>query len=234
MILTDNLPRVCASAASENRVLDIGGWRQPFNLATHVLDLGPYESRHQDHALDPEHAPRFSAETWTVRDACAAPWPFPDRHFGFSFCSHLLEDVRDPLAVCAELIRVSRAGYIETPSRAREIFAKARGFTLRSALGRMPAVGFDHHRWFSEIEGNHIRFTAKDQRLLISRRNFITRGDLGRKLTDRESGIALFWTGGFTFEEAFIRDSEELRAYRETALRRLRAAPAPSKSPRGD
>ncbi len=222
MILTRNLARACEIAAGADRVLDVGGWWQPFNLATHVLDLLPYKSRHQQDALDPEHPPRFSAETWVEHDACAAPWPFPDKFFDFSFCSHLLEDVRDPLTVSAELIRVSKSGYIETPSRTREIFSKARGFTLRAALGRIPPVGFDHHRWFAEIEGNHIRFLAKDQRLLASRRNFITRGDLGRKLTEQESGAGLFWTGGFTFEEVIVHGAEQLQSFRETALRRLR------------
>ncbi|TPW01664.1 MAG: hypothetical protein FD124_3649, partial [Alphaproteobacteria bacterium] len=105
-----------------------------------------------------------------------------------------------------------------------EIFAKARLFELRALAGAMPDVGFNHHRWFVEIEGAHIRFTAKDQRLLNKRSRYITRGDLGRKMTEIESGAALFWTDSFTFEEAFIDDAgDALDRYRAQALGRLRA-----------
>jgi hypothetical protein len=221
MILTGNLPRVYERAAKATHVLDIGGWWRPFHLATHVLDVMPFGTRREHDAIDPQHAPRFDASRWVVHDACRAPWPFPDKFFDFSFCSHTLEDVRDPIAVCAELVRVSKSGYIETPSRTREIFSKDRFFLARTALGRMPIVGFDHHRWFVEIDNAHLRFTAKDLRLVAERRRFITRGDLGRKLTEAESGTALFWEGGFTFEEAFT-DDGALRAFRDEALERLR------------
>lgn len=221
MILRQNLPRVCELARHAERVLDVGGWRHGLNLATHVLDLQPCTKSRLE-PLDPENAPRVTPETWVVHDACEAPWPFPDKFFDFAFCSHLLEDVRDPLTVCAELIRVAKAGYIETPSRQREIFSKARFFSLRAAFGRIPEVGFHHHRWFVEIEGNHVRFIAKDQRLLLDRRHFITRGDLGRKMTERESGVALFWTDSFTFEEVFYEGTAWLAEYRDRALTTLR------------
>ncbi|MBV9522859.1 MAG: methyltransferase domain-containing protein [Alphaproteobacteria bacterium] len=222
MILRRNLPRLCALAARAERVLDVGGWWRPFNLATHVIDVMPHATRHSADAIDPEHAERFAAESWIVHDACRTPWPFPDKFFEFSFCSHTLEDVRDPIAVCGELIRVAKAGYIETPSRQREIFSKARFFAVRMAAGRLPPVGFDHHRWFVEIEGAQINFTPKDLRLLASRRNVITRSDLGRKMTEEESGVALFWNDGFAAAETTIADPRELRTFRDTALRRLR------------
>jgi SAM-dependent methyltransferase len=228
MILTANLPRLAALAKRAQRVLDVGGWFHPFNLATHVLDVMPYETRHRGNPIDPENAERFTSDTWTVYDACRAPWPFPDKFFDFSFCSHTLEDLRDPIAVCAELLRVSRAGYIETPSRAREIFCKHRFAALKRALGRMPPVGFDHHRWLVEAEGARLKFLAKDQRLVADRRNFITRGDLGRKLTETESGLGLFWEGEFLFEEVSLDDTAKLKSWRDAALARLKAGPRPS------
>ena len=216
MIVESNLPRIRALALEAETVLDVGGWHRPLHAATHVLDLQPYGTRNTREALDPEQPPRY--------DASKTPWPFPDKFFAFSFCSHLLEDVRDPLAVCAELCRVSRAGYIETPSRAREIFSKARFFGLKSLLGRMPEVGFYHHRWFVEIEGDHVRFRAKDQRLLMSRSRFITRHDLGRKMTERESGTFLFWCDRFTCEERFDVDEAELESFRRRTLDALKRA----------
>jgi hypothetical protein len=136
MILISNLPKVC-ELARDKRVLDVGGWFRPLNLATHVLDVQPYETRGTE-PVDPGNAERFSASTWLIHDACLTPWPYPSDYFDFSFCSHTLEDLRDPIAVCRELMRVSRAGYIEMPSRAREIFCKQRLF---SATSRRSASG---------------------------------------------------------------------------------------------
>lgn len=226
MILFSNLPAIFerARARARARVLDVGGGRHPLNLATHVLDLMPYADTGAKGALDPQNERRFTPETWINHDVCSPPWPFPDKFFDFAFCSHLLEDVRDPIAVCRELIRTSKAGYLETPSRTREIFSKARFFELRAMGGGMPDVGFNHHRWFVEIDGAHIKFIGKDQRLLNKRDRYITRGDLGRKMTEIESGASLFWEDSFTFEEAFIDDAgEDLGRYRKTALAKLRA-----------
>jgi SAM-dependent methyltransferase len=221
MILTSNLPRLRTYAAAAARVLDVGGWRHPFNLATHVLDLGSHATRNVREALDPMDPERFSAESWVVQDACRAPWPFPDKFFDFVFCSHLLEDVRDPLTVCRELSRVGKAGYIETPSRTREIFAKTRFFAAKAWLGNVPEVGFYHHRWFVEADGNHLRFTAKTTALLQRRDRYITRRDIGRKLTDLESGLGLFWDGDFTAEETFADPRSDYAEFRRRALAAL-------------
>ncbi len=222
MILYKNLPKVIEVASESEKVLDVGGWFQPFNLATHVIDLGEYETRRQSEAIDPENSQRFSKETWTVYDACKTNWPFPDKFFDFCFCSHLLEDVRDPLITCEEMIRVSKSGYIEMPSRAREIFCKTRFSWLKRLFGKVPEVGFYHHRWFCEIEGNHVKFTVKDQRLILDSKNYISRQDLGRKLTEDESGVALFWDHSFTFAEVFETEENFLLNYKNKALQSLK------------
>lgn len=222
MILRSNLPRLRELAGAAERVLDVGGWYQPFNLATHVIDLLPFETRRQQDALDPEDQPRFSAATWLAADVCVAPWPYPDKFFDFAVCSHILEDVRDPIAVCGELNRVARAGYIETPSRLREIFVKTRFAALRALTGGLPEIGMSHHRWFVELEGAHLRFTAKMGALAERRQYYLTRGDIGRKLTEAESGLGFFWEEGFTYEEAFIFPRDEYKAFRQKALARLR------------
>ncbi|HVM80667.1 MAG TPA: methyltransferase domain-containing protein [Stellaceae bacterium] len=221
MILLSNLPKLRQAAQASSKVLDVGGWYQPFNLATHVLDLRPYETRRTHEALEPVDPERFCADTWAVHDACAAPWPYPDKLFDFVICSHLLEDVRDPLIVCKELIRVAKSGYIETPSRLREIYSKERFFALRSFLGNIPEVGFYHHRWFVEAEGAHLRFTAKTTALLEDRRRYLTRRQLGRKLTEGESGLGLFWEGEFTYEEAIVSVREDYTRFGMKALQAL-------------
>ncbi len=46
--------------------------------------------------------------------------PFREGGFGFVIASHVAEHVDDPEQFCGELQRVSRAGYVETPSPAFE------------------------------------------------------------------------------------------------------------------
>ena len=61
MILVSNLPRLKEISAASEKVLDVGGWHNPFNLATHVIDIMPYATRRSQEALDPENAERFTA-----------------------------------------------------------------------------------------------------------------------------------------------------------------------------
>jgi SAM-dependent methyltransferase len=46
--------------------------------------------------------------------------PFADRAFDYVICAHVLEHVEDPAQLIAELERVARRGYIETPSEIGE------------------------------------------------------------------------------------------------------------------
>lgn len=226
MILDGNLPGLIETCRSAERVLGVGGWHNPFNLATHVIDSGAYATRQTAETVTPGEPERFDQASWTVQDLCTPDWPYPDKFFDFAICSHLLEDVRDPLVVCAELVRVARRGYIEVPSRTREIFAKARFFRLRALLGHVPEIGFYHHRWMCEIEGSHMRFLRKSHQLAMDRAFFLTRAEVGRKLSEEESGICLWWDDSFSVEEVFEVSDEDLRRFKAGRLRELRKTPA--------
>jgi len=89
---------------------------------------------------------------------------------------------------------------------------------MRWLRGRAPEIGFYHHRWFVEADGNHLKFTAKTAALPEDRQHYLTRGDLGRKLTEAESGLGLFWEDAFTFEEVFTDARADYPAYRRKAL----------------
>jgi len=227
MILKSNLQKTCELARRSARVLDVGGWYRPFHLATHVMDLMPYGTRRSADAIDPDDTERFSEATWVIHDACVAPWPFPDKYFDFVFCSHLLEDVRDPLVVCREMSRVARAGYVETPSRLREIYCKSRSARLRAWLGRSVEIGFYHHRWFvesdwrREAEGATMAFTAKTSAIHLDPAMYLTRGEVGRKLTEAESGLGLYWQGTLLAEERFVDLRDDYRAYKAQAVATL-------------
>jgi hypothetical protein len=224
MILRTNLPRLRDVCRDLPKVLDVGGWHNPFNLATHVLDIMPYATRRNADALDPEDPERFSEETWHILDACEGNWPWPDNYFDFSVCSHTLDDIRDPIKVAAELARVSKAGYVEVPSRAREIFVKDRFSRLKMIFGKIPEIGFQHHRWYCELHGEEFEFYYKGLEVGLDPARYITREALGRKMTEAESGLGLFWSDSFSAKEVIFFSDESLAEKKTEILAQLKGS----------
>lgn len=145
--------RILATLADDALVLDVGGWAAPFNRADWMLDLMPYETRGGLGSYGPSQE-RFSARTWVQRDMCdREPWPFKDKQFDFSICVTTLEDIRDPIWVCSELARVSKAGYVEVPTIEAEL--------IFNVEGNGPFLGHEHHRWFVEMRGGELVFMHK-------------------------------------------------------------------------
>ena len=181
-----------------DRVLDIGGWAQPFNRANTVIDAMPYETRGwyktlgmQDHLGEGPEC--FDASRWIQRDICdRSPFPFADKSFDYVICSHVLEDIRDPLWVCSEIIRIGKRGYIEVPSRLCE--------STWNSLLRI--AGAPHHRWLVDIKGNHIRFEMKYP--LIHRKGLHLPSSTCCTLQPNEAIQYLFWESSFTYDEASL------------------------------
>jgi len=207
-----HVDEVLARIGPDDRVLDVGGWACPFNRADWVLDCEPYETRGyyatvglpRSQGGDREH---FSPSTWVRRDICdRTPWPFPDGYFDFSVCSHTLEDIRDPLFVCKELIRVSRRGYIETPSRLAET---CRGWESDRT------AGLNHHRWLIDYREDRLEFTMK-WHMIHADRTFTLPPRLFQTLTPAESVSHLFWEGGFAASERIMHGRDKkARFFRE-------------------
>lgn len=191
------------------RVLDVGGADDVFPRADAVIDARPYDSRRRGSPPPPslrqrlrgssgadrqvlDLPERFTAETWYVGDVCdAATWTaLADQSFDFVVCSHVLEDVRDPVFVCRQLVRVGRAGYIETPSRFREC-AKARADD--------EDAGWNHHRWIVDVEADRLVFTAK----LGWASHFDYLGEGRRRLLSNRFNnyLGLLWEESFDFLE---------------------------------
>ncbi|MGH7917573.1 MAG: methionine biosynthesis protein MetW [Candidatus Binataceae bacterium] len=128
-MLDESAAKVLRLIEDGDVVLDIGGWARPFNRANFVIDAEPYETR--GYFSDPKLASKrgwfapaqggvrewFGKETWIQRDLCErTAFPFKDKEIDFVICSHTLEDIRDPLWVCSEILRIGKRGYIEVPS----------------------------------------------------------------------------------------------------------------------
>ena len=127
-----------------DRVLDIGSGHLPVPFATHLADVAPDDDGfgRAGAPLERDGRPFFECDVEHM--------PYEDKDFDFVYCSHVLEHVRDPERACAELMRVGRRGYIETPTRGKDLW-------LNSAL----ASG---HLWAVENYRGRLVFTEYDER----------------------------------------------------------------------
>ena len=213
-----NVARILALLSPEDIVLDIGGWACPFNRANYILDVEPYETRGYYGASGPAQGGErefFHKDTWIQRDLCErAPFPFADKEINFVICSHTLEDVRDPLWVCSEMIRVAKRGYLEVPSRVAE-----------SCRGIEPGqVGWSHHRWLVDIHGKSVRFLMKYHVIHSHWRFSLPRSYL-RRLPEDQRVQWLFWEDAFDYSETIIHGVENIVAELERFVQQIRPYP---------
>lgn len=202
-------------------VLDIGGWARPFNRADYVIDQGSYETRgtwyRDNFGLSAQGGTReyFSQSTWITRDICdREPYPFTDKSIDFVICSHTLEDVRDPIWVCAEMNRIAKRGYIEVPSRLAE--------SILSPFGSM--VGGAHHRWLINIdrESSMVTFVMKPHLIHTSWKYRLPRA-YGRLLPEDSLVEAMFWEGSLCAVERTFIGEESVQRDLETFIRSVGA-----------
>lgn len=217
-MLPASVKHISEALGEADVVLDVGGWGRPFTRADWVLDLMPYETRGL-YGADGSGPERFSADTWIRRDICdREPWPFEDGSIDFAICSHTLEDVRDPVWVCAELNRVARAGYVEVPSRLEE---QSYGF-------QGPWVGWGHHHWLIDVRPGEIEFVFKHH-VMHGRRSDHLPSSFHESLSPEQRVETLWWDGSFAFGERVIVSAEELDAYLAELV--TRHAPPPRRWP---
>jgi hypothetical protein len=221
-MFTANVERVLSSLRPTDIVLDVGGWACPFNRAQWILDSEPYETRgfYRTFGGPPSQGGEkewFSAATWVRRDICGRePWPFADKQFDFVICSHTLEDLRDPLWVCSELLRVGRRGYIEVPSREWE--------TCRGPE-RPNMAGLSHHRWLIEIDGHRITFLPKFHMIHTERRFSFPLSHL-RRLPPERAVTWLWWDRPFEYHEVTLHGLAAIQTELADYVARVRPANA--------
>lgn len=185
--------RLLAEIPEDARVLDVGGGASPFPRADHVLDAvafealgsGSHGNAHEALGI----AARYSRERWTQFDICSRePWPFADKSFDFAVCSHVLEDVRDPIWICSELARVARAGSIEVPSRVEE---QSRG------VEHPRMAGFSHHRWLisRSEDGQALEFRHKPHALHAINDAIVANLSPGRRINPEHAILVFGWEG---------------------------------------
>jgi SAM-dependent methyltransferase len=95
------------------RVLDIGSGGDPFPFATHLVDRFLEPTPHRAGSIVQRDKPLVSADIHQL--------PFRDKCFDFVYCAHVLEHTADPLRACAEIMRIGKRGYLETPTISEDI-----------------------------------------------------------------------------------------------------------------
>jgi hypothetical protein len=216
-VLPTSTERILGLLPDDALVLDVGGWAAPFNRATHVLDVMPYETRGGlvpgGYGPGPE---RFSEDTWVVRDMCDhEPWPWPDDYFDFSLCVTTLEDVRDPIWVCRELSRVSKAGYVEVPTVIAELV-----YGIAGAY-----VGHEHHRWLVEIEDGGLVFMHKPHSIHTDWRTRVP-PRWAKEMTVEDHLQGLFWEGELPARERVVIGRYPVEELVEKVRERFQPSPA--------
>ena len=183
-------------------LLDVGGASAPFKRANYIIDFVPFENINLSQAKGPGEI-QFTKETYVSHDICSREvFPFKDKQFDFSTCSHVLEDVRDPLWVCSEIIRVSKAGYIEIPSRLYET-------TFDLEIKNL--AGASHHRWLVDLDKEKkLRFTFKYMHV---HSKVLNKNGGTFKKDNREMYLCLEWKDSFSFYENWLNSGKEIFEY---------------------
>lgn len=218
-MLPESAARLERDLPEHARVLDVGAWGRPFRRADVVLDYMPYETRglYGFNGTGPE---RFDKSTWVEHDICSrVPWPFDDNAFDFVICSHVLEDVRDPVWVASELQRVGRAGYVETPSRLEEQTFGIQG----------PWVGWGHHHWLVEVENGELVFVFKHHVVHGQPAAAFPQG-FQQRLSPAERVLIHWWEDRLVARERIFTSPEDLDSYlADFVAEQLRLRPPPPK-----
>jgi hypothetical protein len=215
-MLQENVNLILQRLHPDAVVLDIGAWGRPFNRANYVLDQESFETRgHYGLPAQGGESEMFTRESWIQWDICSRePFPFGPKEVDFVICSHTLEDIRDPLWVCSEMVRIAKAGYIEVPSRAAE-----------SSRGVEPGqAGWSHHRWLIDMDGGHVRFMMKYHKIHSHWRLSFPRRFL-RRLPEHEQVQWLFWEGSLAFSEVTLHGVDTIERELDRFVRSKRPYP---------
>lgn len=215
--MNDKVQQRLESFPQTARILDVGGWFIPCPLATHVVDIMPWETRGAKLQIEPLPGERFTRETWFQID-CLNPslrLPFADGEFDFSICSHTLEDLIDPSHLINELLRVSRAGYIEVPSRLTEQTVSVEDTEHRAGS----LIGYNHHHWIVDGEGNTLTFYSKEDSITERGATTIPLSRFERVVEENPDAqvLSFFWEAAFSYE--FVRGAAadiRARAFRKS------------------
>jgi FkbM family methyltransferase len=101
-----------------DKVLDVGSGNVPFPLATHLADLAPHDNHYGRAGVPFKYVQGKPVHICDIENMDC----FHEKEFDFVYCSHVLEHVRNPEKACRELTRIGKRGYVETPTRGKDLW----------------------------------------------------------------------------------------------------------------
>jgi hypothetical protein len=165
--------------AGTGKILDIGPGPNLFPPATHSVDWKRW----------PGAKTAASHQTFDATKERILGGPYD-----FVYCRHVVEDLRNPEALFANINRVGQRGYIETPSVCHELTVGVdRGDRWR---------GHHHHFWFCWVE---IDFIGKPVFHLLTKNIAVNYFDI-----DVPALTSANWNTYYEFEEGVIYQLHEL------------------------
>lgn len=211
--------RVRIPVGADALVLDVGSGDKPFWRADVLLD----KYAGDDYAGQRSGTGRTRIDR-PLFDADAADMPFRDGVFDYVICSHLLEHVVDPVGVVSELVRVSKAGYIEVPE-----------------ASAAKIIDFPSHLWWCRLDSSAheptLVFTAKTTASFDDEIDaYLRRTGLApkvKRLIDahhHENIVSLRWSGSVaartegTLDPAFIEETVHAEAHHNSGEATVAAA----------
>lgn len=212
--------------ADDASVIDIGGGAAAFPRADWIIDARPFEERGTLlKNKNTEQQDRFTEETWVQLDLCSRDkWPFGDKQFDYAVCSHVLEDVRDPIWLCSEISRISKAGYIEVPNRAVE---QSKG------IEHPRLAGYYHHRWLVSNCNGVLEFRHKPHLLHATTDAIVAKVGFWHAINPQYQITTHYWTGTLPCEEILEFDEQEVVRELCEYARQTRALPDLLVKPQG-
>lgn len=170
-----------------DRVLDVGGsmkQRDEIKVDTLVDMIRPEEA--------PYGASKLRAKNFVRLDITKDKLPFADKEFDFCLCTHTLEDLSNPEMAIYEMARVSKRGYITTPSFGSDLVFSHVDFTdWLTGPRRVPGVA--HHKWLFYKKGKKVRIVAKNYPILYTPRYQIV-------VWTGEEEFEYYWEGKIDYE----------------------------------
>jgi len=163
-----------------NKIVELGPGYKPFDLSTYVIDI------------DETYSELYSEKTFLKLNVNYETIPRENKFFDYCYSRHTLEDISTPFFAFNELTRVSKRGYIETPSPLIEMMKGVDG-------GETNYRGYNHHRYivWSDKDTNTLYFLPK---LPIIEYIFF-KGNLSEQMHYMANTKPLLWNNYYIWDE---------------------------------
>ena len=131
------------------RVIDVGGgmnsWAAPY--VTHLADYLPYKKE----AVISFEGDLNEPEIWDEIKKDVGQ----NGTFDFAICTHVLEDIRNPITILKNLPKIAKQGFIAVPNKHWELHKNVEcGNEHEQAIWKVNDnwIGFFHHRWILDVK----------------------------------------------------------------------------------